>query len=514
MSTDLALRNPAQSGVLSRIGTPDERQYLIRIMAEQIGIPSSEADRTDVIALLATAAQQTLLYGWVPGIHLHVQKFETDRSKKAREKNPNARPIYSYTLVVGEKAWKDSGTHWRERGVNWRYQRRPMTLAEVKEEARLQGFNEALASNAYGMWSRIIIAGEDDPKDDHNPLWSAGIYTGKIKAGNYWRNDVIPTGASSRDVSIRRADKRAMMQSTLTLLPIDNLSADQRILKLVDTLRSEADNKERISRPMQRQEAVETEADGDMLWAKTGARPASSGARHEEEDFSMGEELHHAQPSEDDDAPLEADARIVNEEEPSARPTSPGARPLNQTDGPCPECHAPTGKAHATTCAIANESSAARPEEPSARPEAVDPGARPVETKAKEEATFSNNIFAEIAHMNTAWLARGETSELIRRVRNSDHDSAMKMSDKYLSALVTVLRTDLPTIDEEEAYWVLTALVGYQVSPKHKPGQFVHSYLIKLLRNSDEKAMAALREVLEACRNIAIATVEGTDHNG
>lgn len=502
-TTELALHNPAQSGVLQRIGSPEERQYLLQVMAEQLGIPAADATRTDVVALLAAAAQRTLQFGWVPGIHLHVQKFETDRSKKAREKDPSARVIYSYTLVDGEKAWKDSGTRWRDRGYQWRYQRRPMTTVEVKEEARLQGFNESLAPNAYGMWSRIIVAGQDDPNDPDNPIWSAGVYTGKIKAGNFWRADQIPTGASSRDVAIRRADKRAMMQSMLTLIPIDDLSVDARVQQLTDNLRREAAGRQRMEEPMQRLTQVEVEDDGDVLWAKTtpAARvlppdaridePASP--RFEEEDFGMGEDDVHAEPSDEDDAPVEFDARI------------------NNSDGPCPECRAPVGKLHGSACPLSKGAApAARIEEPVARVQ--QPDAR-VEAEPQSTA-FSDRIFAECATVTDGWKMAHETAELVRRVRNSDHDSAMKMSDKYLDALVAMIGGALKIEDKHEVYYLLTALVGKEVSAKHKPGQFVHSHLIKLLRVDDAKAIAALQDVLEACRTVAVAAIEGTGPNG
>lgn len=509
MSTQLAVQNPAQTGVLQRIGTPDERQYLLQVMAEQLGIPAADATRTDVVALLAAAAQRTIQFGWVPGIHLHVQKFETDRSKKAREKDPDARPVYSYTLVDGEKAWKDSGARWRERGYEWRYQRKPMTLAEVKEEARLQGFTDALAPNAYGMWSRIIVQGQDDPADPDNPIWSAGIYTGKIKAGNFWRADQMPTGVSSRDIAIRRADKRAMMQSTLTLIAVDDSPPDARIQQLTDNLRREAANQKRLAEPMQRASQVEVEEDGDVLWATStpsprigspDARIDRGSPRFEEEDFGMGESLFVAEPDTKDDAPIDGgDARIL-----------PADARINTADGPCPECRAPVGKLHGSSCPLGQPvAPAARIGEPAARVQ-TPPAAR-VEPLS---ATPINNILSECAAVTNGWKMEFETAELVRRVRNSDHDSAMKMSDKYLDALAVALMGSLKITDPEEVYWLLSALVGRVVSSKDKPGQFVHSYLIKLLRVDDAKAISALTDVLEACRTIAIAAIEGTGPNG
>lgn len=512
MSTQLTIHNP-NSSVLQRIGTPDERKYLIEIMAETIGIPAEDAERTDVIALLAAAAQRTMQFGWLPGVHMHVQKFETSKSSEARKKNPNLRPVYSYTLVDGEKAWKDSGNRWRViYNVNWRYQRRPMTLAEVKEEARLQGFTEAIAPNSYGFWSRIIIDGQDDPKDADNPIWSAGVYFGKVKAGNFWRADIIPTGASSRDVALRRADKRAMMQSTLTLLPLDDLAPNIRLQQLTDTLRREGESKARMAQPIERPQLVDTEDDGDQLWASPNARPARPAARFDEEDFGMGEGLFHAEPDEEDDAPLEADARpLAPAARPETTPEAPAARPLNTADGPCPECHAPTGKLHATNCAIAKEGIGARPETPPAvAPEA--PAARPEPLKA--EPIASDHFLKIVAQADVAKAFDWETNEFIRKARNSDKDSAMQMSKTYLDGLIVMLRADLPTTDDEEVLWVLSMLVGYPVSHKNRPGQFVHSHIVKALRNADQSTLASLRAILELCRALVVAEIEGSGPNG
>lgn len=510
MANELALRG--QSGVLSRIGTPDEREYLMQIMAEQIGIPAKDANRTDVIALLGAMVQRTMQYGWVPGIHAHVQKFETERSREARKKNPNAEAVYSYTLVDGEKAYKDSGTRWRDRGVQWRYQRKPMSKEEVKEEARLQGYTEALAANSYGMWSRIIILGQDDPADDFDPLWSVGMYFGKIKAGKYWRDDIIPTGVSSRDIAIRRADKRAMMQSTLTLLPVDDLAPQQRIVKLVDDLRYEHNNRERASLPLQAPSKVTYEDDGDVLWASTDARPETSGARlqigsPESEVVDMDGEVW-AEPSEEDDAPIEGGDYATLTDPPGARPAVSGARPVNNSDGPCPECHAPVGKVHGSGCtatAPTVEAPGARPEAPvapapaSARPEA--PAAKLSPLEEKLIGIYASTKIKDI-------------KELMRKTRNADKDSSMKMSDKYLDALTVVIREALEFADKDEAYMLLTALLGYPINDKEKPGQLVHGFLNKPLRDREEKTVKALTALYFAVLDTAKAAVDGGLPNG
>lgn len=113
--------------------------------------------------------------------------------------------------------------------------------------------------------------------------------------------------------------------------------------------------------------------------------------------------------------------------------------------------------------------------------------------------------------MADSWEMTPELKELVRKTRNSDHDSAMKMSDAYLTALIAMLHGELPTTDDEEALWVISALVGYPVSRKTRPGQFVHTHLIKPLRNQDAATLTCLREALEACRQIVIAEIEGSE---
>lgn len=516
MPNELAIRS--QTGVLSRVGTPDERQYLIQIMAEQIGIPAKDASRTDVLALLGAAVQRTIQYGWMPGIHLHVQKFETERSRQARRDNPSLVPIYTYTLVDGEKAWKDSGTRWRDRGVQWHYQRKPMAKEEVREEARLQGYNEALAANAYGMWSRIIIVGQDNPSNDNDPLWSAGIYSGKVKAGKYWRDDVIPSGISSRDIAIRRADKRAMMQSQLTLLPVDDLGTDARIQQLVENLRHEVSSRARVEAPLQVQQRVQVEEDGDVLWAiedTSSARIESRGARPDDRDARPVEVMEIldidgeivAEPSEDDDAPLNSGARI---DDVAARPAPHAARPLNTSDGPCPECHAPVGKAHATSCKATAADGAARPAEVAARPEATSPDARIGDGVARPETQapmdFEGELYAELARVYTpSAIFSNDIKDMIRKARNADKDSSEPMSATYFKALMVMVTEVCSTDPEDEVYYVLTAMLGYRVGPNKRPGQLVHSHFIKPLRDRDAAFIKTFTKFLMMIRDLVLA---------
>lgn len=531
MSDNAIVVHNQQSNILTRIGAPQERQYLIQIMAEQMGIPASEATRTDVIALLGAAAQHTMQFGWIPGIHTHVQKFESPESKARRSKDQTIPASYTYTLVVGEKAWKDSGTRWRERGVQWRYQRKPMTPQEVAEEARLQGFGEKVAGNSYGFWSRIIVMGQDDPQNDDDPTWSAGVWFGKIKTGQYWREDALPTGVSARDVAMRRADKRAMTQSTLTLLPLDDLSPEARIGRLADNLRGEAEVRGRLSAPMPKHLDVVMEDDGDAIWAiepskEARARPAqdtrvhgqepapenvSARPRFDEEDFWGGDVIAVAGEVEEAEEPS---ARPVHGQEPapenpSARPPEPAsARPDDRAEK-CPVCFAPPGKAHTKKCT--NQNASARPEqihdpEPapsSARPEVSpeNPSARPAEFVQKP-LDQNERIYARLTTIYGSSIPLTTiTKEFIRHCRNSDSDSAMSMSALYYQAIIDIMGERLGAT-ENEVDMMVAVLCGYMPTVKRLPGQLVHGYLIRNLREGSDRVLEALAEIMELCQEI------------
>lgn len=515
MSDNAIVVHNQQSNILTRIGAPQERQYLIQIMAEQMGIPASEATRTDVIALLGAAAQHTMQFGWIPGIHTHVQKFESPESKARRNKDQNIPASYTYTLVVGEKAWKDSGTRWRERGVAWRYQRKPMTPQEVAEEARLQGFGEKVAGNSYGFWSRIIVLGQDDPQNDDDPTWSAGVWFGKIKTGQYWREDALPTGVSARDVAMRRADKRAMTQSTLTLLPLDDLSPEARIGKLTDNLRGEAEVRGRLSAPMPKHLDVVMEDDGDAIWAiepskSASARPAqdtrvhgqepapenvSARPRFDEEDFWGGDVIAIAGEVEE---PEEASARPVHGQEPA--PENPSARPDDRAEK-CPVCFAPAGKAHTKKCT--NQNASARPAEPSARPEVAPEkvSARPQEPVQKP-LDQNERIYGRLSTLYGSSVPLApNTKEFIRRCRHSDVDSATTMSAKTYREVIDLLAERLGASDAETDM-IIAVLCGFMPTFKKMPGHLVQGYLAKALRSDDTKAYEALAEIMELCQEV------------
>lgn len=200
------------------------------------------------------------------------------------------------------------------------------------------------------------------------------------------------------------------------------------------------------------------------------------------------------------------DARPVHGQDEDFYP-APAARPVNNSDGPCPECHAPVGKLHANGCTAVGASPAARPAAPNL---GVD--TRPVaQTNPVLDGDPTTELYVELAAMYDSSLPLDKnTTGLIRKLRNADTDSVTKITDTYLKALIAMLKQSIFVESDDEAYMLLTALLGYRVSAKIKPGQLVHGFLIKPLRDEDAKFMEGLMEVLNIVREFNQAVAEET----
>ena len=201
--------------------------------------------------------------------------------------------VYAISLIDGEKAWWDSAARWRdERGIDWTPKYKPMTRQEVEAECKLQGmpFNDG----CYGMYCRIVVKGEIKNQldlygvDGRTPIkdrmavvnalieeipWAAGVYTGKKRNGKFLADDTLPTGTSAKDVAMRRAGKRAIMQSSLTLIPLDNFTDDQRIERLTAKLREEARYNEQSTAMIEQKPEPTRGEDGNLFFASIGEDP-------------------------------------------------------------------------------------------------------------------------------------------------------------------------------------------------------------------------------------------------
>lgn len=480
--TALALQ---PSSVLARVGAPQERQYLIGVLAETLGIPAKDAERPDVIAILGMAVQRTSQYGWLSGLHMHCQKFETSESRNRRKSNPNAQPEYTYTLVDGEKAWKDSGSRWRILyGVNWTYNRKPMTRDELSEHARLMGYTQVLPPLAYGIWSRVIVIGTDDPKDPENPMYSSGVFLGKRKVGNNWYDEDLPTQVTSRDVAIRRADKRAMMQSPLTLIPLDDMTPAARMEKLVDHLRSEGSHPRDENAIITRQPQTLVEDDGDMLWATSTAgerlglpkEPVIHDDVTEEPMEGAWQELPEPPP-----APENADARP--HENLAARP------------GACPECHAPAGKPHATSCSLRQQADARPPENADARPAATSDAVLP-----PIEDIYG--ACAMLLHVPNIELPK-DISALLITFQLAHQESDKPISESQYNLFRVLIKSIFGGDRDDEHKMLLSALCGVAIDHTNRPGRKVALALDWLKDPNKYTAdVDALFAVMSLCRGL------------
>lgn len=210
----------------------------------------------------------------------------------------------------------------------------------------------------------------------------------------------------------------------------------------------------------------------------------------------------------EDDNPWEDEPEP--EPTPSARPATSGARPVNNSTEPCPVCHAPVGRPHATTCTAAKQAPAARPEESSARPQAS--GARPQQAAARPEPSPEDELYDELAHMSSA-IYSNDANEFIRRIRNANSDSSVMMSANYFVSLCKMIEGTIFT-DGDETSYLLTALLGKKVDSSARPGQLVHGFLMKPLREENAEVIEILIEVLNQCREMVAAAFEGTGENG
>jgi len=248
----------ADEKVLARLGTPEQRRAALVVLAQSLKIPQDafESD-PNLHGSLALAIQYAGEYGFVPGVHFHAV---------SRKTKINGRPVETYTIQDGEKAWKESAARL---GIDYRFQDRVMTRAEVLDVAKSMGCSpKDVSEHAAGVWSRVIT--REDVEwglvTDTSPIWQAGVWLGVTKAGQYWNKDNLPTGTTPTDVATRRAHKRALMSSTITLTPLDSRSPKERYEQLSRSLVHEAEAKAADEHAQYAERARIIEDDGDELF--------------------------------------------------------------------------------------------------------------------------------------------------------------------------------------------------------------------------------------------------------
>lgn len=246
---------------IQQLGGPAERQYMMEVMAATLGIPENHADRPDVVALMGKAIEKTVRLGWIAGTHMHVVPYTSKKTGKT-----------TYTLIDGEKGWWDSAARWREKGEKWYMDRSlKMDMREVAAQAKSTGLDKNVSANAAGCFSRVIIESEIDlmikmgQKPDEVIPWSVGLYTGFKKVGFNWFDDGLPTGTSPSQVAQRRADKLAIMASSLTLIPLDDGTESARLKSLANTIHRQAEQKRKDDTYIVQRDQLLEEVDGLLL---------------------------------------------------------------------------------------------------------------------------------------------------------------------------------------------------------------------------------------------------------
>lgn len=128
---------------------------------------------------------------------------------------------------------------------------------------------------------------------------------------------------------------------------------------------------------------------------------------------------------------------------------------------------------------------------------------------SQPQLIFGGQVYADVARISQEIKdLPKEVSELIRKARNAEQDSSTKMSLTYYRSLITLLVSTFSLDPDEEAELLLTALIGRQINADARPGQLVHGYLIKPLRDQDEAFALTINDLLFYCRDIVMAHLE------
>lgn len=251
---------------IQQLGGPQEREYMMEVFASVFNIPANHSQRPDVVALMGKAIEKTVRYGWQAGTHMHVVPY---KNKKTGET--------TYTLMDGEKGWWDSAARWRMKGVHWAPDWSPMEKEELVQHTKGIGLDKQIAANAYGIKCRILVKSEleihmmtggikNGVVSEEIVPWSEGAYTGFKKAGPYWFADSLPTGVTASQVARRRAGKLAIMQSSLSLIPLNDASETDRLQVLTNDLKRQAEQRHRDRALIVGDNQV-FEDDNGMMWA-------------------------------------------------------------------------------------------------------------------------------------------------------------------------------------------------------------------------------------------------------
>lgn len=272
----------ADTRVLARLGTPNEQRAALTILMQALNIPSRMLqDDPGIFGQLTKAVQFVGEYGFIPGEHIHA----VPRSVKVTDEDGNDKWVESVTIQLGEKAWKASAAR---HGIDYEIQYRLMTKEELDAYCRSVGApysgNPSVSKYACGYFARVITRRMIEWKivNSDTPPWGSGVWLGVIKQGNKWHSDNLPTAVSPADVAIRRATKRAIMQSNLTLIPLDERRPEERYEALATGLHEQAAIQQREAQSgLVTIPKTEVDENGDILFAIPNPEAAEAARRKE-----------------------------------------------------------------------------------------------------------------------------------------------------------------------------------------------------------------------------------------
>lgn len=287
------VREPVDA-VLAKLGISDERnRAFIMSQAAVMKVDTGLLDIPENVAEVVKSAKYTQEYGFMPGIHLHMQTFKS----KAKRKGANGATVEVWeervTLVVGEQAYKASA---RQHAAAERdyidFETETMTREELIAYVSANMPDVELTEEDRGARARVLsYKGAEIAKmmgKKYDPEWSYGfcfmkgvpkVYEGK-KSYPKSDRDRIPNQRTALDVAVRRAVKAAVMRK-YPLVPIDKRSTEQRQMAVIDLAATETDD-DRHAAPIAGK-SVNYEDDGDILYASNGQPSGNTQPPDEEE---------------------------------------------------------------------------------------------------------------------------------------------------------------------------------------------------------------------------------------
>jgi hypothetical protein len=270
MKNELATYQP--NGTIQRFGDDQTMQWLLERGAEIFQVDSKLiAKFPDVRGALTKAMQLTLTYGAMPGKHVYLIPFNKKDGEAWRE-------TYS---VADSYEWRKASADRKAQEMRWQYMVQVETLTPDEIAKHAAGVGGPVTPNDCGAKARVLFAHEvriaKEMGIDYNPPWHYGFWKqNAVERKGQWQADNVPSGRTRQWVANKRAEKSALAQH-FELLPIAdwNNRSDAQKRAMIEDHFTAVEPDVCIPQPMMAERVVETEVDGDVLFAKSDRRNAS-----------------------------------------------------------------------------------------------------------------------------------------------------------------------------------------------------------------------------------------------